>query len=170
MKALVNIVLIYCFYFSAAFGQHDSHMFMSNSDHNNADSTEKMQMPSMFQAFSLHLPVNMDGSGTGWLPDNSPMLGYMIHKGGWNFMIHENIFFRYDNQDITRKGQRGAHLWDVPNWFMINGQKRTGPNGLFRFSAMISFDYLTIGNAGYPLLMHHFRITGTTERILLSEL
>ena len=81
------------------------------------DSTSKTNQPAMMMngsmeapmshAYSLNLPMNRNGSGTGWLPDASPMYGYMIHSRKWMYMVHGNIFVRYNNQDIGNKGTRG---------------------------------------------------------------
>lgn len=108
--------------------------------------------PPMSHAFSLNLPMTRNGSGMAWLPDASPMYGYMIHTSKWMYMLHGNLFLRYNKQDIFKKGSRGGEKWDVPNWLMGMGQRRIGQNGLFRFSAMLSLDPLTVGGAGYPLL------------------
>lgn len=113
---------------------------MHHEDHNN-----------MSHAFSLNLPMNRNGSGTGWLPDSTPMYGYMIHGKKWMYMIHGNVFARYTNQDVFNVGQRGAEKFDVVNWFMGMGQRKVGEKGLFRFSGMISLDNL-FGGDGYPLL------------------
>jgi len=110
-----------------------------------------MQMP-MSSAYSLNLPMNRNGSGTGWLPDASPMYGYMMHSKKWMYMIHGNLFLRYDKQDISDKGRRGGEKWDAPNWLMAMGQTKVGEKGLFHFSVMASFDALTEGKGGYPLL------------------
>src|SRR3546814_18188135 len=91
-------------------------------------------------------------SGTGWLPDASPMYGYMVHAPKWMFMFHGNVFLRYNDQDITGKGSRGDNEFDAPNWLMGMGQRRVGEKGLFRFSAMFSLDELIGGGNGYPLL------------------
>ena len=106
----------------------------------------------MSHAFSRQLPMNRNGSGTAWLPDNAPMYGYMFHTKKWMYMLHGNLFLRYNNQDIARVGSRGAHKFDAPNWIMGMGQTAVGKNGLFRFSAMVSFDRMVMGGAGYPLL------------------
>src|SRR5688500_2860078 len=39
----------------------------------------------MSHAYSINLPMNRNGSGTGWLPDESPMYGYMFHKNKWMY-------------------------------------------------------------------------------------
>ena len=125
------------------------------------DSTSKTNQPAMMMnesmeapmshAYSLNLPMNRNGSGTGWLPDASPMYGYMIHSRKWMYMVHGNIFVRYNNQDIGNKGTRGDEKIDAPNWFMAMGQRRVGQKGLFHFNAMFSLDPL-FGGDGYPLL------------------
>lgn len=108
-----------------------------------------MHMPS---AFSKNLPMNRNGSGTGWLPDASPMNGAMFHSENWMYMLHGNLFLRYTNQNFNNKEKRGGDKLDAPNWLMFMGQREVGKKGLFRFSTMISLDPLTIGGAGYPLL------------------
>ena len=105
----------------------------------------------MSHAYSLNLPMNRNGSGTGWLPDASPMYGYMIHSKNWMYMVHGNIFVRYNNQDVGNKGTRGDEKIDAPNWFMFMGQRRAGRKGLFHFNTMFSLDPL-FGGDGYPLL------------------
>ena len=40
---------------------------------------DSSEVTSMSHAFSLNLPMNRNGSGTGWLADTSPMYGYMFH-------------------------------------------------------------------------------------------
>jgi len=114
----------------------------------------------MSHAFSLHLPMNRNGSGTGWLPDNSPMYGYMAHKKDWMFMVHGNLFLRYNKQDLLNTGSRGNSKFDAPNWAMLMGQKAVGRKGLFRFSTMLSLDPLIAGGEGYPLLFQ----TGETHQ------
>lgn len=106
----------------------------------------------MSHAFSLNLPMNRNGSGTAWLPDASAMYGYGFHTSKWMFMFHNNIFIRYNKQDLTNKGSRGAEKFDVPSWFMFMGQRKISKRGLFRFNTMLSADPFTVGGEGYPLL------------------
>ncbi|MDX5420882.1 MAG: hypothetical protein LPK14_01395 [Hymenobacteraceae bacterium] len=106
----------------------------------------------MSHAFSRNLPMQRNGSGTGWLPDSSPMYGNMFHTGDWMLMLHYNLFFRYNKQDVFEEGNRGDSQFDAPNWLMLMGQRFVGDRGLFRFSTMISLDPLTVGGNGYPLL------------------
>ena len=156
MKKLTIILLLYSISV-AAVAQHEGHNMPTEKDttdhthmENNIENVDDGNM--MTHGFSRNLPMNRNGSGTGWLPDNSPMYGYMLHANEWMFMFHGNVFLRYNNQDIGDKGSRGDSKFDAPNWFMGMGQKRVGKSGLFRFSAMLSLDPLTVGGEGYPLL------------------
>ena len=107
---------------------------------------------SMSHVYSLNLPMGRNGSGTSWLPDASPMYAYMFHKHDWMFMLHENLFIRYNSQDFTNKGSRGYDQVSVPAWVMFMGQRPVGKNGLFHFSSMFSFDAFTAQSGGFPLL------------------
>ncbi|MBC7827286.1 MAG: acid shock protein [Chitinophagaceae bacterium] len=106
----------------------------------------------MAHAYSRNLPMSRNGSGTGWLPDASPMYMYMQGNKTSNWMVHGNIFLRYNKQDVFGKGSRGDAKIDVPNWFMGMYNRLVGSKGLFNATAMISFDPLTVGEKGYPLL------------------
>ena len=113
------------------------------------DSSHHLMMNSQY---SLDLPMNRDGSGTSWVPDETPMYGYMYHHKGWMTMIHGSLFLRYNNQDVFKSGGRGGTKVDAPNWFMVMTQKQIGKNGLFSVGTMFSFDPFLVGPGGYPLL------------------
>ncbi len=106
----------------------------------------------MSHAFSRNLPMTRNGSGTSWLPDNAPMYGYMFHSKKWMYMIHGDVYLRYNKQDLLNKGSRGGSKFDAPNMVMLMGQRNVGRKGLFHFSTMLSLDPLTVGGEGYPLL------------------
>ncbi len=125
--------------------------FYCQHEHHQSEAITGSDSSGMTHAFSLNLPMNRNGSGTAWLPDSTPMFGFMMHKNKWMFMLHGNIFIRYNQQDIFNSGTRGGEKADAVSWFMLMGQKRTGKKGLFRFSAMLSPDAL-FGENGYPLL------------------
>jgi len=131
-----------------------------NMDMSKPDTTKPIMKPmlpmdmnrSMSNVYSLNLPMGRNGSGTGWLPDASPMYGFMYHRHHWMYMLHGNLFLRYNDQDFTNKGLRGNKEFDAPAWLMFMGQKQVGQNGLFHFSIMSSLDALTSRSGGYPLL------------------
>ncbi|MBA3704477.1 MAG: hypothetical protein H0W84_00825 [Bacteroidetes bacterium] len=164
-KGIVVLLLLFTNFFAKA--QHEGHNMPKDSakknlnhDMHNMPMDSIPSVHSMSHSFSLNLPMNRNGSGTGWLPDSTPMFGYMVHIKKWMFMFHGNVFFRYNNQDITNKGSRGNKKWDAPNWLMAMGQKKIGKKGLFHFSSMFSLDNVIAGGSGYPLLFQ----TGETFR------
>ncbi|MFA6088149.1 hypothetical protein [Mucilaginibacter sp.] len=114
--------------------------------------TTKHKMNVMTSQFSLDLLMNRDGSGTSWVPDETPMYMYMIHGKKWMHMIHGSFFARYNKQDLFNKGSRGGSQFDVPNWLMYMAQRKVGKNGLFSVNTMFSFDPFLVGAGGYPLL------------------
>lgn len=163
MKKIFVSVLISCLLTFVASAQHEQRNPDTSTVHYQMEDTmmHHMQMDMhqhhgnmsmMSDPFSLNLPMERHGSGTGWLPDASPMYGYMFHAKNWNYMLHGNLFLRYTDQDFTKKGSRGGDKFDAPNWFMFMGQRKVGKSGLFHFSSMISLDPITEGGAGYPLL------------------
>ena len=136
-----------------AIAQHEHHMPVKEDSgtmkmindttppHQRHNMQPEHDMGNMSHAFSLNLPMSRNGSGTGWLPDASPMYGVMFHSKKWMYMLHGNIFLRYNNQDFSNKGSRGDSKFDAPNWLMFMGQRKVGDRGLFRFSAMLSLGY-----------------------------
>ena len=115
------------------------------------DSGSMMSMK-MNSQYSLDLPMSRDGSGTSWVPDETPMYAYMIHGEKWMTMIHGSFFLRYNKQDLFNSGSRGGKKFDAPNWLMAMTQRQIGKNGLFSVNTMFSFDPFLVGPGGYPLL------------------
>lgn len=163
MKAFkINLIGALLFISGSIFAQTEGHHKMmkdsiSHENHQNMEMHDMEQMQHsedvpMSHGFSLNLSMNRNGSGTSWLPDNAPMFGYMLHSKKWMYMIHGNIFLTYNQQDVTDVGTRGNDKFYAPNWVMAMGQTKVGERGLFRFSAMLSLDPMTIGGSGYPLL------------------
>lgn len=169
MKTIVRTISLSLFIIlQATFyvrGQHEHHQQNGDTTKQKTASSEKMMMdhskmghemdsmmmPPMSHSYSLNLPMNRNGSGTGWLPDASPMYGYMVHSKKWMYMFHGNIVLRYNKQDIGEKGTRGDSKVDAPNWFMAMGQRKVGMKGLFHFNVMLSLDPI-FGGDGYPML------------------
>jgi hypothetical protein len=169
------LAIAICVFSYASFAQHEHHVMTDTAKHKTVmhdtmAMPDEMNMDTMKQhdhmimnmphAFSRNLPMTRNGSGTAWLPDNSPMYGYMFHKGSWMYMLHGDIYLRYNKQDAFNKGSRGDSKFDAPNMVMLMGQREIGKNGLFHFSTMFSLDPLTVGEEGYPLLFQ----TGETYK------
>ena len=115
------------------------------------------QMGAMPMAGQMHsaihrtLPMERDGSGTSWLPDNSPVYALHSMMGSWTAMLHGDITLRYTAQDATRNGTRGASRFDGPNWLMGMVSRPLGEQSQVAFRTMLSLDRLTEGGEGYPL-------------------
>jgi len=116
------------------------------------DSTGGMKMH-MSHAFSLSLPMNRNGSGTGWQPDATPMYAYMKHASKWNYMLHGSAYLRYTSQNFNNDNKKGSSAKvSVPNYVMGMAQRQVGKNGLLTLRSMISLDRIFDGGSGYPLL------------------
>src|SRR5215212_11814887 len=104
MKNGICLFLAVIFYSVVVNAQHD-HMNMGKSD----TAKPKTKMPMimsindssmkqghmMSSSFSKNLPMSRDGSGTSWMPDESPAYMHMIMKKKTMWMFHGNIFIRY---------------------------------------------------------------------------
>jgi hypothetical protein len=106
-----------------------------------------MSMPSE----PLGIPMTRMGSGTSWLPDAAPMRADHIPAGRWLFMLHYLAFATYDHQESQRPIDGSAQINGI-DWFMAMAQHDLGP-GRLTLRAMISTEPLTVGKAGYPLLL-----------------
>jgi hypothetical protein len=149
MMKYVIIGILFSTIWIAGFGQHDHHKMdekeMDHKDMNHSDHN-------MSHAFSLSLPMNRNGSGTGWLPDQTPMYAWMKGKDRWSYMMHGAIFVRQSFQNLNNDYRNGGKNFDAPAWFMGMAQYKTKHNGLFLFRTMMSLDPITVGGNGYPLL------------------
>src|SRR5215510_9562721 len=66
------------------------------------------------QPGALGIPMTREGSGTAWLPDESPMRAVHFQAGSWRLMLHGNVFAGYDRQG----GDVGDAFLSV-NWLMV---------------------------------------------------
>lgn len=120
---------------------------------NHSDMAGHSMSQSMTHLYSRNLPMNRNGSGTAWMPDESPMYMNMRHRSKWMYMLHYAIYARHTNQNFNNRGKRGSEAnFNVPNWFMGMAQRTVGRRGLFSVKAMISLDPFTVGANGYPLV------------------
>lgn len=124
-------------------------MDMSGMDMHDMHDSSKF----MSSSYSTHLPMTMDGSGTSWLPEQSPMNAMMWNKKTTQIMLHGAFFVRGDFQNINHPAGRGhEYRLDAPNWLMAVIDQKAGKKGLLNFNLMMSLDRLTEGGSGYPLL------------------
>ena len=100
------------------------------------------------QMASAETPMNRAGSGTSWLPDNSPMRAIHAKVDGWAMMTHFNLFAQY----VRETGSRGSSQGGSINWFMTEARRSTA-RGSFAIRGMISAEPFTIGGCGYPDLL-----------------
>jgi len=96
----------------------------------------------------LGIPATRDGSGTSWQPDATPMHAIHGRVAGWELMAHGLVFAGYDIQGTDR----GDDKVFSPNWIMGMARRRV-LGGDVSLRGMFSFDALTMGERGYPLLL-----------------
>ncbi len=108
-----------------------------------------MMVRKMTGAVLISDTMSQEGSGTSWVPSSSPIYAKQWMNDNWMVMLHGNLFVRYTNQS----GPRGERTFDAPNWIMGMAQHPLGENGQITFRSMVSFDRLTEGGSGYPLLL-----------------
>jgi hypothetical protein len=93
----------------------------------------------------LAISDSREGSGTSWLPDESPMAGPMRHTKSWMLMLHGSGFLQF--VDVT--GDRSSHQLGSVNWLM-GMARRTVAGGALTARGMFSAEALTVGRCGYP--------------------
>jgi hypothetical protein len=101
-------------------------------------------------AAAVELFPARDASGTGWLPDETPMHGTMRDWRGWSFMLHGGMFaqFLYEPGDRHRTGGFSTHQFSSPNWGMLVARRQIG-GARAGFRVMASLDPWTIPGCGY---------------------
>jgi hypothetical protein len=105
---------------------------------------EEHGMHGMFGSYSM----TRDGSGTGWQPDDAPMIGLHKMKNDWMVMLHGFATAVYDHQG----GTRGDDDLFSSNMVMAMAQRPLG-RGTLGLRGMASLEPATIGDKGYPLLL-----------------
>ena len=96
----------------------------------------------------LGLPESRTGSGTSWLPDDSPMHAVHYRAGAWSLMLHGSAFVLYDDQD----GPRGDDRVVAIDGAMLAASRSVG-SGRLVLRTMLSSEPWTVGARGYPLLL-----------------
>ncbi len=94
------------------------------------------------------MPASREGSGTSWLPDDTPM--YAIHGqgGGWMLMAHGNAFIQYLHESSDRGDREPGSI----NWFMAMADRPAG-GGHLQLRGMFSLEPWTVRGCGYPDLL-----------------
>jgi hypothetical protein len=127
--------------------QHEGHLPAEQDSTTHADSVMRMPMPAMPER-PFGIPMTRMGSGTAWLPDASAMRAWHFMAGSWMLMVHGDAFLQYDHQG----GPRGADQVGSINWAMLMAMRQVA-GGTLHLHGMASAEPLTIGAAGYPLLL-----------------
>jgi hypothetical protein len=94
------------------------------------------------------IPASRAGSGTSWLPDDSPMYAVHSQLGGWMLMTHANAFVQY----VEDTGARGRSQAGSINWLMVMAD-RPAAGGRLSLRGMASLEPWTIPGCGYPDLL-----------------
>ena len=108
------------------------------------DHSQHQQPPAEGES-PINLPHQREGSGTSWLPDETPL--YAIHGQyrDWELMGHGNLFLQY----LRDGGDRGHEQFGSINWVMGMAQRPLG-EGRLGLRAMMSLEPWTVGGCGYP--------------------
>jgi hypothetical protein len=90
----------------------------------------------------------VDGSGTSWLPAETPSYVLSRDAAGWMWMVHANLFVQY----LHESGDRGRHQTGSINWIMLMAD-RSAAGGHLGLRGMVSLEPWTIRGCGYPDLL-----------------
>ena len=159
ITCLFALVLLFS---TSAFSQHDKHKAplekLSPTDTVKEGLREKRaeemtMMPEMKSLYSLYLPMNFDGSGSGWQPEENPMAMFSKFSTRTQYSVTGAVFLRYTSQDIFDAGERGDEQFNSANWFMGMVRHQLSERDIISGMAMLSFEPFTIGEGGSPLLL-----------------
>lgn len=111
----------------------------------------------MRSSININDPITREASGTAWVPDSSPMFGYMkMFENGSMLMLHGNMFLRYttvgSNRDLSVGGKGDRSRFDAPSMFMAMYNHPIGNRAQLGLRAMVSLDPIIERGHGYPLL------------------
>ena len=97
---------------------------------------------------SMSTASSREGSGTSWLPDESPMYAVHGRAGAWTLMAHGNGFLQYLHESSDRGSDQAGSI----NWFMGMAHRTVG-SGHLELRGMVSLEPWTIPGCGYPDLL-----------------
>src|SRR5204863_2318175 len=81
-----------------------------------------MQHMPMGNDHDMVMPSSREGSGTSWLPDETPMYAIHAQARGWMLMAHGNAFLQY----LHESGSRGSDQAGSINWLMGMADRTMG--------------------------------------------
>ena len=84
--------------------KHDGH----DHEHDQGMHDGRETQMSMQSSVNIADPMSRESSGTAWVPDSTPMYGYMKMFGDDMLMLHGGIFPRYTNVSSRRGDDRIA--------------------------------------------------------------
>jgi hypothetical protein len=109
------------------------------------------QMASDTSLFPSSIMIR-ESSGTSWLPEASPLETIYLKQDSWELMMQGNVSWGYNSQNFNHRSLRGDHQWGSTNWLMGRAKYPMGENSILILRMVLSFDRLTTGGSGYPLL------------------
>jgi len=136
-RARVSVVVFVFFFFAAAASAQDP------VDHRQHQQHVPANQPSV-----IDVPPQRQGSGTSWLPDESPMYAVHSQYGEWQLMGHGSLFLQF----LKEGGDRGTKQFGSVNWAMGMATRTVG-SGRVGLRTMLSLEPWTIGGCGYPDLL-----------------
>jgi hypothetical protein len=106
------------------------------------------------EAGEVEMFPSREGSGTAWLPDDTPMYGAQLTWRGWDVMLHGVAFaqFLYEPGDVHRTGGFSQRQFGSVNWGMLMARRPAG-TGRFGVRAMASLEPWTVPGCGYLNLL-----------------
>ena len=132
---------------SASFAQAPAHQHDAPSGDQH-DAAQPGEHQHDMAAMSGGIPMTRDGSGTSWLPDESPMYALHRQSGDWMLMLHANAFLQY----FKDTGDRGSDQFGSVNWVMGMAHRPAG-KGQLMLRGMVSAEPWTVRGCGYPDLL-----------------
>ncbi|HEX5111109.1 MAG TPA: hypothetical protein VFV95_21805 [Vicinamibacterales bacterium] len=94
------------------------------------------------------IAATREGSGTSWLPDESPMYALHVRSRDWTLMLHGRAYLQY----LHESSDRGSEQTGSINWLMVAADRPAGA-GHLTLRGMFSAEPWTIRDCGYPDLL-----------------
>jgi len=99
---------------------------------------------------AIELFPTREASGTGWVPDETPMSGVHWRAGQWEVMVHGAVFgqFTIEPGEVHRTGGFSNHQASSANWGMVMARRALG-GGRIGVRTMVSAEEWTVGDCGF---------------------